>query len=647
MTARRRGSLSGVAAVLLLGVGSLLQAQESAVPDESLVGRNEKNHQPVLIGPMEPGDSIGSGGWRMKNLLVETAEDVQPKIGRGALVFRADAEVSGAKGDYSIHGQLPGKANALGLWVYLEEDANVDKLGIQVYDAQGEALLMLTPADFSGWRWIEFAAAGDHVRQAYPQPDKNGSIDQPLKSQHVVWFAKTAGATRMTVDGMVALVDRSGLEGEEDVTVNIHAPKVVEPGQPLATSVHLVNYTAKPITVDLGYLLQRDSALYSTPLPDPVYGSNHAPGLRSWSVADGETIEEGSLTDGRRWTDAGTAYKANHFAEAFQYVKLDEVRRITKMTWLSGDANHTWLVDVAVSQDGKKFVPVEGLRNVDHHKKWGWQDYPLRSAFEAKVIRFRYHTGDSQKKVPAIRFPSELGLYDGTGDESIALPRVGPILDEGNVKVTVPAGSFCMANLPAETTTNTPAPDAGACLLGIEAAWPGRRTMNCRHIFAALKDDPSLVSADSRLGLNVLSYMFLTPPWASSAPPGTKQDRIITFPPKDPALFGEFCFQVAARYGSTPHPAGALLSSDKRSGLGLVRYYEMWNECNLNPQPTAAWGGCSRNCRPAAAHPINWCESRLYWLLNYDVAVSDNPDVTHVLKESCAVCVTIRARTGG
>jgi hypothetical protein len=637
--------------LVVLAIGSAVSIGEPRVeePASPNAGKNEKNHHRILIGPMEPGDNIVRGGWRMKSFLVKTAEGIQPKIGRNALVFGADAEIAGAKGDFTVHGRLPGKTNVLGLWVYLEKNANIEKLGIQVYDAQGEALMMLVPADWSGWKRIEFATTGAQVQQAYPQPDKNGSIDQPLSSQQVVWFAKAPGATRMIVDGMVALVDRSGLAAEEDLTVKTFAPDIVKSGQALAVSVLTVNYTNKPISVDLGYTFQRDSTLYSKPIPDPVHGSNHAPRLRSWIVADGEKIEDGSLTDGKRWTDSGTAYKTNHFTEAFQYVELDKVRRITKMTWLSGDANHTWFVDVDVSQDGKKFTPIKSLLSIDHYKKWGWRDYPLQSPFEAKVIRFRYHTGDPQKKVHAIRFPSELGLYDGVADENIALPQVGPALDEGSVKVTVPARSFRLVDLPAKAIL-----EAGACLFGIEAAWSDRRTMAYRHIFAALQTDPLLVSVDSRLGLNaahsplapklrdlgigwvrfenmkwpfvspephkyafdgsvgpwhvnmdeifqtyrqndlnILSYMFLTPQWASSAPPGTKDDRITTFPPKDLSQYGEFCFQVAARYGNTVHPADVLLSSDKKSGLGLVHFYEMWNEPGLNPKPDATWGGWS------------------------------------------------------
>jgi len=638
-----------VAALWALTVGSLVGAQDSVGPAGSLVGKNEKDLQRVLIGPMESGDAIGRDGWRIKSPLVTTAAGVQPKVGQGALVFGGDAEIAGAKGDFSVHGQLPGQTDALGLWVCLDGKANIEKLGIQVYDAQGEALWMLVPADWRGWKWIEFATAGDHVQQAYPQKDKNGSIDQPLKSQHVVWFAKAAGPTRMIVDGMVALVDREGLGATADLTVATLAPNIVEPGGPLPASVLMANTTDKAIAVGLAYSLQRDSSLYSAPLPDPVYGSNHAPGLKSWTVADGETIEQGSLTDGRRWTDTGTAYKTNHFTEAFQYVELDKPRRITKMTWLSGDANHTWFVDVAASRDGTTFAPVNGLQSVDHHKKWGWKDYPLQAPFEARAIRFRYHTGGPDKKVHAIRFPCELGLYDGVADETVALPRVGPPLDEGTLKATVPARSFRLVSLPLRAKL-----DGGACFLGVEATWAGRRAMSCRHAFTALAPDPTLVTPDSRFGLNtahgplapklrelgigwvrfenmkwpfvspephkygfdgsvapwhlkpdeifrgyrenglnILSYMFLTPKWASSAPPGTKEGRVLTFPPKDLALFGEFCFQVAARYGNTRHPAEALLSNDKKSALGLVHTYEMWNEPNLNPKPTAAWGGWS------------------------------------------------------
>ncbi|MGB2823175.1 MAG: hypothetical protein WBF17_19480 [Phycisphaerae bacterium] len=633
-------------AILLLGS---LAAAGQAVPADSLIGRNAENLQRVPVGLMEPGDRIGQGGWRMKAFRVEPADRKDAKVGRDALVFAGTAEVSGAKGDFTVNGWLSGQTAALGLWVYLDEGANVEKVGIQVYDGEGEALMMLRRADWVGWKWVEFATTGEHVRQSYPQKDRNGRIDAPLRSQNVVWFAKAPGATRMVVDGMVALVDRSKLGGKAEVTIGALGPDIVEPGGSVPVSLLLVNYANEPVAVDAAYSFQRASALYAQPVPDPVHGSNHATGCKSWTVADGETIETGSLTDGQRWTDAGTAYKKDHFTEAFQFVDLGKVRRITKMRWLSGDANHTWFVDVWVSRDGKTFTAVRGLQDVDQHKKWGWVDYPVTSPVEARVIRFRYHTGDEARKVPAIRFPAELAVCDGVADERMEIPRVGPVLDDGRAKATVPARSFHLLAIPAKATL-----DAGACFVGIDASWPGRRALAYRHVFADLTPDASGVSAESRFGLNVahaplaprlrdlgigwvrfenmkwpfvspapqtyafdgsvkpwqvdtdaifqayhrnglnvLSYMFMTPQWASTAPPDARPDRVLFFPPKDPALFGEFCFQVAARYGNTKHPAAALRSNDKKSGLGLVHYYEMWNEPGLNPSPKATWGGWS------------------------------------------------------
>jgi len=637
----------GMTAVVVLTLASLAAGQ--GMPDDSLVGRNAGGLQCVPVGLIELGDRIGQGGWKMTDTRVERADRANAKVGRDALVFAGKGEVAGAKGDFAVGGWLSGRCEALGLWVHLDEGANVEKVGLQVEDGQGEAIMMLRPADWTGWKWVEFATTGPHVQQAYPQKDKNGLIDAPLRSQHVVWFAKTPGETQIVVDGMVALVDRSTLESNASVTVDLQAGDIVAPGQSVPASVLLVNYTDKPVAVETAYSFQRASAIYAEPVPDPVHGSNHATGCKSWTVADGETIETGSLTDGQPWTNAGTAYKGDHFSEAYQYVDLGKPRRITQMRWLSGDANHTWFVDVSVSPDGKVFTPVVGLQNVDHHQKWGWRDYPVTTPIEARVIRFRYHIGKGAKKVPAMRFPSELVVCDGLADESIAIPRVGPVMDEGRVKVTVPSRSFRLVALATQAKL-----DAGACFVGVNAAWPGRKALAYRHVFAELSPGASLVRAESRFGLNtahaplaprlrdlgigwvrfenmkwpfvssapqsyafdgtikpwqvdvdaifqayhrnglnVLSYMFMTPKWASSAPPDAKPDRVQFFPPKDPALFGEFCFQVAARYGNKRHPASALLSNDKKSGLGLVRYYEMWNEPGLNPSAKATWGGWS------------------------------------------------------
>ncbi len=89
--------------------------------------------------------------------------------------------------------------------VHLSEAANVARLGVQLYDAEGEALIALVPADWTGWKWVELDLSGESVEQAYEQADKNGEPDYPLKSVHVAWFTKAAGATSLTVDAVVSL----------------------------------------------------------------------------------------------------------------------------------------------------------------------------------------------------------------------------------------------------------------------------------------------------------------------------------------------------------------------------------------------------------------------------------------------------------
>ncbi len=423
------------------------------------------------------------------------------------------------------------------------------------------------------------------------------------------------------------------------------APDEVATGEAPQASVEVTNDTDEPMALTVAYSLQRDRGLDDTALPDPIHGSNHAPGLRSWLEVDGEIVEDGGSTDGRAWTAAGTEYGRDHYLEAFQMVELDRAREIRRMTWQSGDANHSWFVDVFASEDGREFAPVAGLVDVDHYQKWGLNEFPLAGPFTAKVLRFRYHTGGTKQSV--IRFPSELGIYDGTADEAIELPKVGPAIDRGQVRLTVAPRSAATAALPLSEPLT-----AGAYLLAAEAKGGGVHLLAKRHLFGALAADAGLLGPGSRIGLNasspelapklaelgvgwvrfenmkwpfvsdtpheysftgtvppwelnidrifrayrdnglnVLSYMFLVPEWASEPPDAAPENMRLCFPPKDPSLYGEFCFQVAARYGTKEHPPQALLTEDKQSGLGLVRYFEMYNEPNLNPRADATWGG--------------------------------------------------------
>jgi hypothetical protein len=470
------------------------------------------------------------------------------------------------------------------------------------------------------------------------------SADYPLKSARVARFTTVAGATSSSPDAVAALTQVKPMAGP-GLSIDMSVPEMVPAGTILTASIRVTNLTDEPARVTVRHSLQKDSSLYSRPLADPVLGSDHAAGSKSWLVVDGQIVDEPGSTDGKPWTSASTPWQREHFTEAFQLVDLGQVREIRKMTWLSGDANHSWFVDVSASEDGETFAAVPGLSGVDHFQKWGWHDFPLETPFKARLIKFRYRTDGKQQDV--IRFPSELGVYDGVTDEVISLPSVGPVVAEGVLSMDVPPDSFAVQPLSFDKPLG-----AGAYLLGISVTGHGPDVLSYRHVFSALEEQPDLIGPDSRLGLNaadsklapklkelgigsvrfengkwpfvsaephkysftgevapwnlnldeifqtyhdagfdILTYMFMTPSWASSAPANSAEKMRLCFPPQDLSWYGEFCFQLAARYGARKHADDVLLTTDKRSGLDLVKYYELWNEPNLNPSPEATWGG--------------------------------------------------------
>ncbi len=59
---------------------------------------------------------------------------------------------------------------AIGCWMYVGESSNVGQVGLQFYDAEGEALSFLQPVDWTGWKWIETPiTAEQRGSRRYPQ----------------------------------------------------------------------------------------------------------------------------------------------------------------------------------------------------------------------------------------------------------------------------------------------------------------------------------------------------------------------------------------------------------------------------------------------------------------------------------------------
>ena len=422
------------------------------------------------------------------------------------------------------------------------------------------------------------------------------------------------------------------------------APHVQGPNQPITGHLMLPNSQDAPASWKVRYSLQVDGTLFDRTPPDPIHGSDRALGAHSWTEADGKVIEEGSLTDGKDYTDAATPYMTNHFSEAWQYVDLGRPRKITRIIYLSGDANHAYKVDVAVSPDGRSYTALPELQRFEMYKKWGTIILPLRQPVTGRFLRLRYHKDG--EKVSHFQMPCRLSVFDGTAEENWDLPKVGSCVGEGQVSVEVAPRSFVDTPLAIPRLLRP-----GQYLLAVRLEC-GLLRQHLYHQLLVLPEPIKEISAASRFGinaasadgasllrqlgvgwvrfenmkwpfvspqpgvyrfdgsvkpwqvnqdalfksyhdarLNILPFLFMVPEYASSAPATVKENRRSFYPPRDLRQFGEFAFQTAARYGSKTHPAALLKTDDARSGLGYIKVYEIWNEPNLTDPNWGGWVG--------------------------------------------------------
>lgn len=598
----------------------------------------------VLLNPLEPGADIHQGKWRMRETYVKPAEGIEPKIGLKALTFGGNSNIKGGKADFIVAKKVPGKVGKISIETHLAEDANVRTLGIQIHDNEGEVFIEHVPADWTGWRLLEFNLDEANYKQASPQGDKNEVIDFPIKSIHFSWFSDSPGPTYLSVDALKATTLLEGTP-EKLLDINVTSSGEIEPGGKPAASLFVTNYGSEEQEIKVRYSLQENNHFYSDPLPDPEHGSNHAVGVKAWIEYDEVKKEDVQSNDGKKWTGAKVPYQKKHYTKVTHKLDLGEVRPVQHLRWRSGNANAAWKVHVSASLDGENFEPIEGLQGVNEHKKWGVNKFPDFAPVKARWLKFD-HVVDNEKK-NSIALPVEVMVYDGIADEEIGIPDVGETLDEGAVTVKVPAKSFVFQPLEFKPVT-----DGGVYLMGLDMKADGFRELAARQLFTALTYDPKLQGEDARIainasrielvdklqllgipwvrfengkwpfistgpdsyhfnpgakpwrlnfdeifgaykehGIDVLTYMFLIPEWASQPGPEVVDRVKLSQVPKELKDYGEFCFQMAARYGSKKHPPEVLKSEDKLSGLNLVKAYNTYNEPNLNASYDAKRGG--------------------------------------------------------
>jgi hypothetical protein len=423
------------------------------------------------------------------------------------------------------------------------------------------------------------------------------------------------------------------------VAVSLPRDVTVETGGKLAVQAILANSSDKDLSAEIEFLVQQDPALYSKPVPHPLYGADVAVGTHSWAEIAGKVYENGATTDGRTWTEFGTPW--GKWTESFLYIDLGKSRPVTHLGYRSGDANWAWKVDVAAGTNGKDYRPVEELQGLDFQKKWGPQEIDVPRTFEARFLRLRFHKDGAE--VNCLKYPAEFYVYSGATSETWAFPKLGPTVQEGKLSQAVAAKGEATAMI-GDGRALAP----GSYLVALRTKAAGLTQMTYGHVFV-MPPAMAKVRADSRFGMNVadpkyapilkregnawvrfenlkwpfvspaphvyqfdgsvapwhvklddifrtyreaglwtMPYLFLTPGYL--APEKPKGDPG-TNPPTDLDRYGEFVFQAVARYGSKKHPAAELLTPDKLSGLNYIDTYELWNEPNLDDPGWGSWKG--------------------------------------------------------
>jgi len=597
-----------------------------------------------LLHGMDSTGGLGAGGWRFEKGAVEMSPaGIAPKLGSGSVRFSGQAAIAGAKGDFHLANALPGNFQKLAMWVYLSADSNVSELGFQVWDANGEGLTEKIPADWVGWRLVEFIPGKSNIVQAWKQPEQNGTLEQPIRMLNLAWFAKEPGPMYLDVDALTGTFSETE-KPFAPFDLKIELPRSVTARAPLAGSLVLHNSTGKALQATGEYTLISNPQLVTVPVADPVHGVDIAGGAKAWTIDKDGEVPDPTLTDGLAFTNREIPWDNRGHGEVSQRLDLGAAHKITKIAIFPTDANWLWSAEVSASLDGTSYQVIPGMEKLDLFKRWTGLDAFPTAPVEARFIQVRYFKdGEPAKR---ISLPNEIRVYDGMDAADRAVPELGGVVAKGKFSVDVPARSFAVHPL-----KEISLPEDGAYVLRVEVSAGGQSVPSQAAVFSTPAPNKPSDAATSRFGINassfdladawgpfgfgwvrfenmkwlmfspapgefrfdgsvapwqirfddfmkrynecgmkVLPYIFMVPEYATSAGPEANKKMRASFPPKDSAEYGEAVFQVVARYGSNKVPEDKLKTPDKLTGLNQISAVEIWNEPNLNPKPDAGWG---------------------------------------------------------
>lgn len=633
-----RGMILGLGMIAIFGA-TALQADD-LIPENSAITRLAANGQINPVNAMDSTVGMYPSSWKMSKVHLQTATSPTPKLGTAVVKMTGKASSGGAKGDVLVAGKQPSEPTHLGMWVYVDDKANVASIGFQFYDSEGEGLMVKKELDgfTGGWKFIEAELQGSDVKQAWKQKDKNGKCDYPIKSINVIWFTQAEGESTLIVDALMSL---NKLDPAAKMSTSASMPSSFEPTDPVSSLLIVTNPQSKSADVKVDWAIQRNSQFLEPILPDTEHGTDIAKGCPSWTERDGKRIGENTLTDDERYSHVETDFdKKAQVIEADQVIDLKKPSTITHVRLTNSDARFIYRIDLAGSMDGKTWTDVT---SVDMYRKWGDQDIAIPAPTTLRYLRLHHHKNGEE--VNKIALPVNVMVYDGTANESWELPKVGDTMASGSMSQAVPAHAFGMIKCEAGKALKTGAYTLFARLklgdnvimnqqqffimpqplsdeqletrLGINTNSLGNLALNRRMgvkwvRFENLKwrqmskaprhvtftgQEPWNVNVDEyfsaakSLGMNGMGFLFASPRYASSCPPELNFKHDAAYPPKNPEDYYFYVNQVVARFGTVTHSPSDLVSEDKRSALDLVQAFEIWNEPNLNDPGWGHWVG--------------------------------------------------------
>lgn len=242
--------------------------------------------QHVLLNTIDrPHEIPGMAGPGTRSLHSEVAQEVQTASGaHRAIRFVADMTSAYSRPNIRLAGPVQGRLKSLSLDVWLGADANVRRVGIMVLDAEGESHVQHFNADWSGWKTLTMDFTADATfEQGWDQPDKSRQVDQPIGSVHLLWNATEEGLSRIVADHLVAHIVPSDIPNPP-VSVELDLVEGMESTENMVGRLVVHNYSDQPVNLEALLDLQENATL-SEPLPvDPILGSNHALGARSFAL---------------------------------------------------------------------------------------------------------------------------------------------------------------------------------------------------------------------------------------------------------------------------------------------------------------------------------------------------------------------------